>query len=75
MARGLSNSATASELVITERAVNKYVNRIFSQARPAARPTVRTGGCSRWLRYLDGTIGSWCPERKSCAIPGYEPIR
>lgn len=31
MARGLSNSATAAELVITERAVNKYVNRIFSK--------------------------------------------
>ncbi|MGH3280046.1 MAG: response regulator transcription factor [Trebonia sp.] len=31
MARGLSNSAIASELVITERAVNKYVNRIFSK--------------------------------------------
>ncbi|MDX2549136.1 response regulator [Streptomyces sp. WI04-05B] len=31
MARGLSNSATASELVITERAVGKYVNRIFAK--------------------------------------------
>jgi DNA-binding NarL/FixJ family response regulator len=31
MARGLSNSATAAELIITERAVNKYVNRIFSK--------------------------------------------
>jgi DNA-binding NarL/FixJ family response regulator len=31
MARGLSNSAIAAELVITERAVNKYVNRIFSK--------------------------------------------
>jgi DNA-binding NarL/FixJ family response regulator len=31
MARGLSNSAIAAELVITQRAVNKYINRIFSK--------------------------------------------
>lgn len=31
MARGLSNSAVAAELVITENAVSKYVNRIFSK--------------------------------------------
>ena len=31
MARGRSNSAIAAEMVITERAVNKYVNRIFTK--------------------------------------------
>ena len=31
MARGLSNSAMAAELFVTERAVNKYVNRIFGK--------------------------------------------
>ena len=31
MARGLSNSAIGAELVVTERAINKYINRIFSK--------------------------------------------
>jgi DNA-binding NarL/FixJ family response regulator len=31
MARGLSNSAIGSELGITERAVSKYINRIFAK--------------------------------------------
>ncbi|MCA1218490.1 response regulator transcription factor [Streptomyces sp. 8L] len=31
MARGLSNSAIAADLVVTEHAVNKYINRIFSK--------------------------------------------
>jgi DNA-binding NarL/FixJ family response regulator len=52
MARGLSNSAIAAELVVTERAVNKYVNRIFSKlglppTDSASRRVVAV------LRYLD----------------------
>lgn len=52
MARGLSNAAVAAELVVTERAVNKYVNRIFSKLGlpPAAGANRRVLAV---LRYLD----------------------
>jgi DNA-binding NarL/FixJ family response regulator len=52
MARGLSNSAIAAELVVTERAVNKYINRIFSKLRlpPTDSQSRRVIAV---LRYLD----------------------
>ncbi|MEV6847154.1 response regulator transcription factor [Actinoplanes sp. NPDC051411] len=56
MARGLSNSAIAAELVITERAVNKYINRIFSKlGLPPADDANRR--VLAVLRYLDAGGG------------------
>jgi DNA-binding NarL/FixJ family response regulator len=56
MARGLSNSAIAAELVVTERAVSKYINRIF-----AKRGLPPTDSANRRvlavLQYLDDRAG------------------
>jgi DNA-binding NarL/FixJ family response regulator len=52
MARGLSNSAIAAEMVVTERAVNKYINRIFSKLGLAPTES-ESRRVIAVLRYLD----------------------
>jgi DNA-binding NarL/FixJ family response regulator len=60
MARGLSNSAIAADLVITERAVNKYVNRIFSKLGLPPTDSANRRVLAA-LRYLDA--GDQSPHR------------
>jgi DNA-binding NarL/FixJ family response regulator len=60
MARGLSNSAIAADLVITERAVNKYVNRIFSKLGLPPTDSANRRVLAA-LRYLD--VGDQFPHR------------
>ncbi|MFD5829974.1 response regulator [Lentzea sp. NPDC060358] len=52
MARGLSNSAIAGELCITERAVSKYINRIFAKRDLPPGDTVHRRVLAV-LQYLD----------------------
>ena len=52
MARGRSNSAIAAELVVTERAINKYINRIFSKLSLAPADSDHRRVIAV-LRYLD----------------------
>jgi DNA-binding NarL/FixJ family response regulator len=54
MARGRSNSAIAAELVVTERAVNKYINRIFSKLGLAPTDSYHRRVVAV-LRYLDAS--------------------
>ncbi|MBS2545865.1 serine hydrolase [Catenulispora sp. NL8] len=54
MARGLSNPAIAAELVISERAVHKYINRIFGKlGLPPTESAHRR--VTAVLRCLDGS--------------------
>ena len=46
MAEGRSNTAIARALVVSDGAVEKHVTQHLRQARPAARPTATTAGCS-----------------------------
>ncbi|CAK7286953.1 response regulator [Streptomyces misionensis] len=55
MAGGLSNAAIASDLVITERAVNKYINRIFSKLGLPPDDSANRRVLAV-LRYLDGAL-------------------
>ncbi|GIF26700.1 MULTISPECIES: response regulator transcription factor [Paractinoplanes] len=52
MARGRSNSAIAADLVVTERAINKYINRIFSKLSLAPADSDHRRVIAV-LRYLD----------------------